>query len=144
MIEHEFLIYNEHWTTAVTEKEKKEANSKGNFPSLMNTKALPCSDYQVFHEIMKGAQNPYNIGVYDDEDERPSTSDNFAADLFDDSTTDEDSLFFSLSQDHSSSSTRINSLEGRSPSQNNNNFYNMYLKQFEVDMASSQAWQFFS
>lgn len=137
-MEHGFLVYNENWVTAVTEQETvQDEDNRSSMPSIMMKSGGQLrSDYQIFHEMVKGAKSPYNIGLYEDDEDMACAVDNFA-DLLDDSTTDEDSMFYSMSQEEQPMTRN-----GNVPLAAKNNFYSCW-KQFEEEMALSQDWKGF-
>lgn len=127
MTEHEFLMYNESWTNNITEEEKRRVGTSSSF-----LKKRQAEDYR---DIVQRAYNPYN-SAKDDEEEVLFRTNSFIGDFLDDSTTDEESIFAPLSsRDHSYSEEKSGI--------HYSDFYELYRKEFQEEMALARDWQFF-
>ncbi|CAL8148384.1 unnamed protein product [Orchesella dallaii] len=142
VMEHEFLIYNEKWTTVISEQGEGDASGLSAEVGSRNP-----YEQQIFQEILEGRR----IEILDDDEDdddmgRPSSGD-LTSLLDDSSTTDEDSSFYNIFSSADSTLFGDGKFETKSTSTSTHflDLYRDYREQFGDDRARahSKDWQFF-
>ncbi|ODM89024.1 Kinesin-associated protein 3 [Orchesella cincta] len=140
VMEHEFLIYNEKWTTAVSEQEDIGSISLG------ATHTSPY-EHQLLQELLDGAHLPHMLDDDDDDDDemgRPSSCDLTSLEMLDDSsTTDTDSSYYNIFSSPESTLFGDGKFETKSTSTHFLELYRDYQGQFGDKGTHSKDWQFF-